>query len=106
VSAGYTKSFGAGNSDAWIIKLDGKGNIQWQRTYGKGNDDGAASIRQTTNGGYIVAGWTASFGPDDDDFWVLRLNGNGNIPGCSLIRTSSVAAVNTEVVGVASQATT
>ncbi len=37
--AGYTNSFGAGDVDAWVIKLDANGNVQWQKTYGGKNDD-------------------------------------------------------------------
>jgi len=105
VFAGGTESFGAGSSDVWIVKLDGNGNIQWQRTYGKAGWDDADSIRQTPNGGYIVAGVTDSFGADYD-VCVLRLDGTGNIPGCTLIKTSGAEAVNTAVAGVVSQAKT
>ncbi len=55
-------SFGAGDEDAWVIKLDANGNVQWQKTYGGKGDDEAYSIQQTSDGGYIVAGWTNSYG--------------------------------------------
>ncbi len=42
--------------DAWVIKLDANGNVQWQKTYGGRYDDEAYSIQQTSDGGYIVAG--------------------------------------------------
>ncbi len=58
IVAGYTYFFGAGGWDAWIIKLDAKGNVQWQKTYGGKDDDEAYSIQQTSDGGYIVAGYT------------------------------------------------
>lgn len=81
------------------------GKYYWISNYGGTGQEQGWSIQNTTDGGYVVAGLTVFFGADDD-FWVLRLNGTGNIPGCSLIKTSSVNAVNTEVAGVASQAIT
>ena len=56
IVAGETMSFGAGGSDAWVLKLDGNGNVQWQKTYGGTGNDYANSIQQTSDGGYIVAG--------------------------------------------------
>lgn len=49
-----------GNADFWIIKTDSVGNIQWQNTIGGSNADRLYSIQQTTNGGYIVGGWSNS----------------------------------------------
>ena len=79
IVAGYTKSFGAGSADAWVLKLDASGNVAWQKTYGGTNYDYAYSIQQTSDGGYIVAGWTCSFGGGDCDAWVLKLDANGNV---------------------------
>ena len=56
------------------MKLDENGNIEWQKTYGGDWWDEAQSIQQTSNG-YIVAGWTNSFGAGSADFWVLKLDG-------------------------------
>ncbi len=79
IVAGVTSSFGAGSNDYWILKLDANGNIQWQKTYGGTNYDGAHSIQQTSDGGYIVAGYTSSFGAGSNDYWILKLDANGNI---------------------------
>jgi hypothetical protein len=79
IVAGYTKSFGAGGSDVYIIKLDENGNIVWEETYGGRNDDGASSIQQTTDGGYIVAGGTNSYGAGGSDVYIIKLDENGNI---------------------------
>ncbi|MGC8766066.1 MAG: hypothetical protein ACP5QT_09330 [Brevinematia bacterium] len=51
----------------------------WQKTYG-GSDSGdeASSIQQTNDGGYIVAGWTDSFGAGSADFYIIKLDSNGN----------------------------
>jgi len=79
ILAGTTGSFGAGGFDAWILKLDGNGNSLWQRTYGGGSSDYAYSIEQTTDGGYIVAGQTVSFGAGKNDLWIFKLTESGII---------------------------
>jgi len=77
--AGETSSKGAGDRDFWVIKLDNKGNMIWDRTYGGSNDDRAYSLIQTTDGGYAVAGSTYSKGAGDADFWVIKLDNKGNM---------------------------
>lgn len=80
--AGYTASGAYGGSDAWVLKLDSDGNIQWQKTYGGTSDDQANSIQQTPDGGYIVGGFTSSYWNQYDPYnkaWVLKLDSNGNI---------------------------
>lgn len=76
--------------DALIIKIDGSGNIIWQKIYGGSDEDYIESIQQTIDGGYIVGGRTASLGVGAHDGWVLRLDGNGDIPGCDIIANSNV----------------
>ena len=105
VVAGFTDSFGAGEEDFWVLKLHGDGTIQWQKTYGGAGSDGAFSIQQTTDGGYVVAGYTGSFGAEEADFWVLKLAGDGNIPECDLIGTSTATVTGTTVTGVDSNVT-
>lgn len=79
VIAGYTRSFGAGLEDMWILKLDAGGNANWQKSYGGSGSDIANSMRQTSDGGYIVAGSTRSFSAGADDMWILRLDSFGNV---------------------------
>jgi hypothetical protein len=49
-----------GSSDAWVIKFDNAGAIQWQKLFGGARYDEGMSIRQTSDGGYVFAGSTAS----------------------------------------------
>ena len=65
IVAGYTYSFGAGGGDFYLVKTNSQGDTLWTRTYGGSDDDGAYSVQQTADGGYIVAGYHPSFGAGD-----------------------------------------
>jgi hypothetical protein len=77
--AGSTFSYGAGYSDAWLIKSDASGNVQWNKTYGGRDDDRAYALVRTTDGGYALAGSTSSSGAGDSDFWLIKTDANGTI---------------------------
>jgi parallel beta-helix repeat protein len=79
IVAGYTYSYGAGGADMWVIKLNEWGNITWNYTYGGSSTDSANSIIQTADGGYIVAGYTCSYGTGYADYWVLKLESDGDV---------------------------
>ncbi|HCN19182.1 MAG: hypothetical protein A2060_06015 [Planctomycetes bacterium GWA2_50_13] len=83
IAAGRTSSYGTGTMDAWVLKLNSSGDIQWQKTYGEGNYDLASTIHQTDDGGYIVSGGTYVIGPNGEDlgkeFWVAKLDSNGAV---------------------------
>ncbi len=79
IVAGGTSSFGVGSTDVYVFKLDENGNLIWQKIYGGSGSDLAYSIQQTTDGGYIVAGITASLGAGSYDVYVLKLDKDGNL---------------------------
>jgi len=79
IVAGYISPHTLAERDIWVLKLDFAGNIEWQRAYGGSSVDWATSIRQTSDGGYIVAGVTQSFGAGDYDYWILKLGTTGDI---------------------------
>jgi len=71
----------------------------WTKTYGSGDWYEGRTIQQTSDGGYIVAGYTHSFGAGEHDFWVLRFDSNGEIPDCDIIGTSDAIASSTSIIG-------
>jgi predicted secreted protein len=75
---GYTSSFGAGECDAWLVRMDSNGNMQWNKTFGGIADDFGWFVAQTSDGGYVLAGYTWSFGAGMDDFWLIKTDANGN----------------------------
>jgi hypothetical protein len=76
--AGSTDSYGAGSSDFWLVKTDSNGNAQWNKTYGGIDDEWAYALVQTVDGGYVLAGYTYSFGAGDSDFWLVKTDADGN----------------------------
>ena len=76
-----------GGNDYWVLKLDNNGIIEWQRTLGGDIDDRLNSIFQTSDGGYVLAGTSASGISGDkteaskggSDYWIIKLSPSGNI---------------------------
>jgi len=99
VIVGRTDSFGGGSADALAFKIDSNGIIEWQKTYGGNSFDEGYSIQHTSNGGYIIGGHTGSFGAGGQDVWVLRLNSNGEIPGCIAMGASDLIVTSTTIEG-------
>ncbi|MCJ7801652.1 MAG: hypothetical protein MUP82_04765 [Candidatus Marinimicrobia bacterium] len=78
IIAGSTESIGNGLSDFWLIKTDPEGNEEWNQTYGGVEDDWGSSAQQTSDGGYIIAGNTKSFGDGGLDFLLIKTDSEGN----------------------------
>jgi hypothetical protein len=78
IIAGVTDSFGAGNYDVYLIKTDPNGNSQWQKTFGSINDEWGLSAQQTTDGGYIIAGYTYYIATGNRSVYLIKTEPNGN----------------------------
>jgi hypothetical protein len=78
ILTGYTDSFGAGLYDMLLIKTDSLGNAVWTKTFGGTGRDYGNSVQQTSDGGFIVLGYTLSFGAGGDDFYLVKTDANGN----------------------------
>jgi hypothetical protein len=78
IVAGVSGSFNNGVNKMYVIKTDNAGNLLWSRTYGGNSYEGAFSIQQTTDRGYIIAGSTLSFG-SGGDVYLVKTDLNGNL---------------------------
>ena len=77
VFVGGTESYGTGGSDMWLVKTNSLGIVEWNQTYGGINEDRATSIIPATDGGYIIAGLTQSYGAGSRDMWLVKINATG-----------------------------
>jgi hypothetical protein len=75
---GNSSTFGPGGLDVYVVKTDGNGDTLWTRAYGGSATDVAMEIQQTSDGGYIVGGYTGSFGAGGFDFYLLKLDADGD----------------------------
>jgi len=77
IVGGGSGSFGPGAYNGWIVKLDRFGHEQWNRAFGAAQSDEVRSLQQTSDGGYILAGTTFSFGKGGGDAWLIRTDPDG-----------------------------
>jgi hypothetical protein len=88
----FSYTGGVDYADVWVFKLDESGNVVWQKTYGGVGEsyDVANSVQQTADGGFIVACVIGDFstGPSSFGSLILKLDSNGEIPGCGIMHTS------------------
>jgi hypothetical protein len=78
IVVGSTWSQGAGQEDVYLLKTDLYGNILWEKTYGGAYNDIGNAVQQTSDGGYIVVGYTNSQGAGWDDVYLIKTNSHGN----------------------------
>lgn len=93
IITGWT-GFGPVERDFYIIRVDSIGNAMWTRIYGGSLNEIARAVQQTSDGGYVVAGWTASYGHGDDDCWVIKLESEDGTYVCGDVSGTWTAAGN------------
>ncbi len=77
IVTGSTVSYGAGDGDVWLIKMDENGRMVWDKTFGGSSGDGGFSVQQTADRGYIIVGFTGSFGGNYADVYLIKTDENG-----------------------------
>jgi hypothetical protein len=94
-----------GLDDAWVVKLDAKGTIEWQKLYGGTGNEEARAIANCTDGGYVITGsstssntgtFTGSMNNGSSDAFVLKLDANGNVQHQKLFG-GSLSEVGTDI---------
>jgi len=83
--AGITSSYGAGDYDYYLIKISAGGDLIWEKTYGGYDTDYCQSFIQTTDGGYMLAGYTSSYGNGGFDQYLVKVDENGNLEGETVV---------------------
>ena len=78
IVTGRTNSFCVGYSDVWLLRTDSNGDTLWTKTFGGEGCEGGRFVQQTSDGGFIVAGWTDSYGAGWYDVWIIKTNSAGD----------------------------
>jgi hypothetical protein len=99
---GGSNTYELGNKNLWLLKLADNGDIIWEKSYGGNAYDGVMSIQETSDTGYVVHASTESFGAGNSDFWVLKIDSDGDIPDCDIIDTSDTTIFDTSISGLES----
>jgi len=99
IIGGVTKSFGEGDYDAWLIRTNADGNLVWTKTYGDAASNLASDVKQTDDGGFIIAGsteesnhyhnaWLVKTDYNGDTLWTRKWGGDEHDGAMSVVQTS------------------
>jgi predicted secreted protein len=78
VQTGLTESYGAGMGDVWLLKTDAMGSKLWDNHFGGSGIDVGTSLRRAEDDGYIITGYTTSYGAGGKDIWLIKTDSEGN----------------------------
>jgi len=76
---GSTKSYGAGKKDLWLVKTDENCQVEWNQTYGGAEDDEGDAVIESSDRGYVITGYTESYGNGGKDLWLLKVSESGSV---------------------------
>ncbi len=79
IMIGRSDTYSNGQSDMWVVRTDASGNIMWTKSYGGTQFDFGNMIRQTSDGGFIMCGFTNTYGVGGNDAWLVKTDGLGNV---------------------------
>ena len=77
-ACGYTFSFGAGLQDAYLIRINSTGDTVWTKTFGGVSMDGAHFVREASDHGFVIAGYTETFGGGGKNMYLIKTDSLGN----------------------------
>jgi len=103
VFVGYTRSFGAGGEDLYLVKTDGVGELVWTKIFGGEFDDSAQSIKSTADNGYVMTGYTKSFGTGFSDVYLIKtddLGDSGCEQGTGNTQVTDVLTIETSITSI------
>ncbi|MFX1504595.1 MAG: hypothetical protein ACFFDC_00630 [Promethearchaeota archaeon] len=76
---GYTGTYGSGVTDMWLIKTDEEGILEWEKTYGGSQSEMGYTVVQTKNGGFLLSGYSNTYGINVNQIWLVKTNETGEI---------------------------
>ena len=79
IIAGSTDSYGKGGTDVYLVKAFESGSKIWDKTFGGSKDDCGYSVQKTTDEGFIIAGYTYSYGAEGADVYLIKTGSNGEM---------------------------
>ncbi|MBI3501946.1 MAG: T9SS type A sorting domain-containing protein [Bacteroidetes bacterium] len=91
IVCGYTSAKGAGSNDVFLVKTNSSGDTAWTKTFGGTDADVGTSLQQTTDGGYIITGYTFSSNPGEIDAYLIKTNSAGDTLWTKVFKGSNQA---------------
>jgi len=79
IITGSTSSFGQGNTDLYLLRLDSMGNRKFEKSFGSYNNEIGKSVLQLSDSSYVAVGYTNSTGFGGYDIFLLKTDKNGNL---------------------------